>query len=70
MWLASPNANNTNNLFNANYNGNLNNNNYNNNNPGLRPVASKKLWLDVQLLSKRSFRIETNLLQLQKTFCI
>ena len=44
MWLASPSANNNNNLMNANYNGNLNNNNYNNNNPGFRP-ASKKLWL-------------------------
>ena len=45
MWLASPSANNNNNLMNANYNGNVNNNNYNNNNPGLRPLASKKLWL-------------------------
>ena len=44
MWLASPSANNNNNLMNANYNGNLNNNNYNNNNPGFRP-ASKKQWL-------------------------
>lgn len=60
-WLASPSANNTNNVMNVNYNGNVNNNNYNNTNYGVRPVASKKLWLDVQLLSKRSFRIETNL---------
>lgn len=45
IWLASPSANNSNNVMNANYNGNVNNNNYNNNNPGLRPPASKKLWL-------------------------
>ena len=44
-WLASPSANNSNNLLNVNYNGNVNNNNYNNNYGGLRPVASKKLWL-------------------------
>ena len=28
-----------------NYNGNVTNTNYNNNNYGVRPVASKKLWL-------------------------
>ena len=43
-WLASPSANNTNNVMNVNYNGNVNNNNYNNNN-GFRPLASKKLGL-------------------------
>ena len=44
-WLASPSAYNSYNLLNVNYNGNVNNNNYNNNYGGLRPVASKKLWL-------------------------
>ena len=44
-WLASPSANNTNNVMNVNYNGNVNNNNYNNNNNGFRPLDSKKLWL-------------------------
>lgn len=45
MWLASPSANNDNNMMILNYNGNVNNNNYNNNNTGVRPLASKKLWL-------------------------
>lgn len=40
-WLASPSANNSNNVMNVNYNGNVNYNNYNNNNIGFRPVASK-----------------------------
>ena len=44
-WLASPSANNTNNVMNVNYNGNVNNNNYSNTNNGFRPLASKKLWL-------------------------
>ena len=44
-WLASPSANNSNYLMNVNYNGNVNNYNYDNNNLGVRPVASKKLWL-------------------------
>lgn len=56
MWLASPSANNTNNVMNANYNGNVNNNNYNNNNTGFRPLASKKLWLYILRYNKRSFR--------------
>ena len=47
MWLASPSANNSNNVMNVNYNygGNVNNNNYNNNN-ALCPLASLKLlWI-------------------------
>lgn len=44
-WLASPSANDENNVMNVNYNGNVNNNNYNNSNYSVRPVASKKLWL-------------------------
>ena len=44
MWLASPSANNNNNVMNVNNNGNLNNNNYNNTN-GLRPLDSIKLWV-------------------------
>ena len=39
-WLASPSANNSNNVLNVNYNGNVNNNNYNNSNLGVRPVVS------------------------------
>ena len=40
-WLGE--ANNANNLWNVNTDGNINNNNNNTN--GVRPVASKKLWL-------------------------
>ena len=50
MWLASPSANNGNNVMNVNYNGNVNNNNYNNENVGARPLASKKLWLYLLLI--------------------
>ena len=45
MWLASPSANDINYLTNVNYNGNVNNYNYDNSNLGVRPLASKKLWL-------------------------
>ena len=45
--IASPSANNTNNLMYVNYNGNVDWNNYNNNNLGFRPLASKKLWLSL-----------------------
>ena len=54
-WLASPSANNTSNVMNVNYNGNVNNNNYNNNNIGVRPAASKKLWMCWPLVTHEKF---------------
>lgn len=54
LVLASPSANNNNNVMNVG-NDNVNNNNYNNTN-GVRPVASKKLGLHRSRLCKRSFR--------------
>ena len=38
--IASPSANNSNNLMGVEYDGNVNNWNYNNNNIGFRPLAS------------------------------
>jgi len=55
VWLASPSANNSNNEMNVNYNGNVNNNNYNNNNYGVRPLASKKLWLYLRYVEQEKF---------------
>ena len=41
IWLASPSANNTNNIMIVQYNGNVNNTGYTNNNYGLRPEILK-----------------------------
>ena len=41
FWLASPSANNTNNIMGVNYNGNIDTPNYNNTNRGLRPEILK-----------------------------
>ena len=67
MWLASPSANNTNNVLNVNYNngGNVNNNNYNNNdnnNNAFCPLDSLRLlWIIANqvIAIMRRFR-ETN----------
>lgn len=79
-WLASSYANT--NEGNANFgvrkvnSGNVNNNNLwnsnngsNSNNNGVRPVASKKLWLLLLRYGKRSFRIRNKLCPLVKLFC-